>query len=169
MRADGRLALQARPSLCKSAVLLNADGSSRWAAEGTAVLAAVYGPRAVPSRREQPGRAVLEVVVAPAAGLRGAADRASAADVAATLEAVLLSGLHPRSGVSVVLQVLHADGSLLAALVNAAVAAAADAGLPLSGLPAAAAVAVTPEGALLLDPTAAEEQVRRRHCFTWQC
>jgi exosome complex RNA-binding protein Rrp42 (RNase PH superfamily) len=50
------------------------------------------------------------------------------------LERVLLTALHPRTAVTLVLQVLQADGSLLAAAANAACAALADAGLPMASM-----------------------------------
>ena len=118
------------------------------------MLAAVYGPRAVPPRREQADRAVVEVVVAPATATRGPALRSTSSCVASAVRAVLLVGLHPRTGVTVALQArlhdrhahvrtrsraAHAqsvreDGATLAAAVNATVAAAVDARLPLAGL-----------------------------------
>ena len=68
------------------------------------MLAAVYGPRAVPPRREQADRAVVEVVVAPATATRGPALRSTSSCVASAVRAVLLVGLHPRTGVTVALQ-----------------------------------------------------------------
>ena len=119
-RADSQL----RPLACERA-LHTADGSARWTAgacpwpkgaaqsallrrlrlaEGTCVFAAVYGPRAVPPRREQADRAVVEVVVAPAAATRGLAPRSTSSCVSSAVRAVLLAGLHPRTGVTVTLQ-----------------------------------------------------------------
>ena len=70
------------------------------------MLAAVYGPRAVPPRREQADRAVIEVVVTPATtASRGVALRSTTVScVASAVRAVLLAGLHPRTGVTVALQ-----------------------------------------------------------------
>ncbi len=76
----------------------------RERAEQTCVLAAVYGPRAVPPRREQADRAVVEVVVTPATANRGLAPRSTSSCVATAVRAVLLAGLHPRTGVTVALQ-----------------------------------------------------------------
>jgi ribonuclease PH len=124
------------------------------------VLAAAYGPRGLPPRREHAERATLEVVFAPASGVRAGSERSMSCCVRAALESVLLAGLHPRTGVSIVLQaraarararrapppatltasaaaapqVVRDDGAALAACVNAACAAAVDAGVPLSGM-----------------------------------
>ena len=180
-RLDGRADSQLRPLTCERA-LHTADGSARWTAgarlcpvpaqsallrcltphaDNTCVLAAVYGPRAVPPRREQADRAVVEVVATPAAASRGAALRSTSSCVASAVRAVLLAGLHPRTGVTVALQArdashrcrpgadprtqsVHEDGATLAAAVNAAVAAVLDARLPLSGLLGARCVAQCP-------------------------
>ena len=123
------------------------------------MLAAVYGPRAVPPRREQADRAVVEVAVTPATATRGPALRSTSSCVASAVRAILLAGLHPRTGVTVALQArctaggeartrsraaraqsVREDGATLAAAVNATVAAALDARLPLAGLLGACAV-----------------------------
>ncbi len=57
---------------CERGPLQRADGSARWAQGGSAVLAAVYGPRATAQRKEDPERAVVEVVFRPRSGLAGA-------------------------------------------------------------------------------------------------
>jgi len=80
------------------------------------------------------------------------------------LEATVLASLHPRSRIDVCVQVLAADGAWLAAAVNAASAAVADAGIPCADLLAAATATLLPgssgdgdSSALLLDPSHAEE------------
>ena len=117
------------------------------------MLVAVYGPRAVPPRREQADRAVVEVAVTPATATRGPALRSTSSCVASAVRSVLLVGLHPRTGVTVALQArctagwevrarscaaraqsVREDGATLAAAVNATVSAALDARLPLAGL-----------------------------------
>jgi ribonuclease PH len=57
---------------CERGPLQRADGSARWAQGGSAVLAAVHGPRATAQRKEDPERAVVEVVFRPCSGLAGA-------------------------------------------------------------------------------------------------
>jgi len=51
--------------------LQRADGSAKWAQENTCVLAAVYGPRLAPPRKEDAERAVVEVVFKPRSGIQG--------------------------------------------------------------------------------------------------
>lgn len=76
------------------------------------------------------------------------------------LEATVLASLHPRSRLDVCVSVLAADGGWLAAAVNAASAALADAGVPCADLLAAATATSLPgcgEHGPLLDPSHAEE------------
>ena len=117
---------------CERGPLQRADGSARWGQGGTAVLAAVYGPRGTAARKEDPERAVVEVVFRPRCGLAGApgpsihlllsspldltanqygwgfagpAERLAEATLRRTVEGVLIAALHPRTAVTVVLQV----------------------------------------------------------------
>jgi hypothetical protein len=61
-----------RTLVCELSVLGRADGSAKWSQGQTVVLAAVYGPRSAPPRREMADRAVVEVVFKPRSGLQGA-------------------------------------------------------------------------------------------------
>ena len=163
-------------------------------------MVAVYGPRAVPPRREQADRAVVEVAVTPATATRGPALRSTSSCVASAVRAVLLVGLHPRTGVTVALQArctagwearrahaprprsrcaktarrwrrLSTPRWLLpwthafrwqGCLVRAQCAPACfvvERAHPPAVQPAAVTVAVLPGGAMLVDPTALEEQV----------
>jgi hypothetical protein len=58
----------------------------------------------VPPRREQADRAIVDVVVTPATASRALAPRSTSSCVASAVRAVLLAGLHPRTGVTVALQ-----------------------------------------------------------------
>lgn len=108
-----------------------ADGSAKWVQDGSAVLAAVHGPTQAGARREDAERAVVQVLFRPRSGLPGAAEQEAEAALTTLLEGVLLLGHHPRCLISVVVQVLQADGSLLAVALNAVCAALADAGVPM--------------------------------------
>jgi hypothetical protein len=76
----------------------------RRVAERTGVLAAAYGPRSLPPRREHAERATLDVALTPASGVAATHERSACCCVRAALQAVLLAGLHPRTGISIVLQ-----------------------------------------------------------------
>ncbi|KAK9840941.1 hypothetical protein WJX81_001421 [Elliptochloris bilobata] len=158
LRANGRSAHQLRSMQCERGPLQRADGSARWCQGGSVVLAAVHGPRGTASRKEDPERAVVEIVFRPRSGLAGPAERLAEATVRRTVEGVLIAALHPRTAVTVVLQVLSEDGGLLACALCAASAALVDAAVPLARTFVAATLAKTSEGVLLVDPDAAEEE-----------
>ena len=109
-------------------------------------------------------------------GIAGVAGKAVELKIKEALDSVVLSHQHPRSAISVTIQVLHDDGAvrvdirlityhntvivrqLLACAVNAATLALIDAGVPMKAVVAAASVAVLPDLGLVLDPTHAEEK-----------
>ena len=94
----------------------------------------------------------------PLCGAPGARERHWEHLLREALQGAVLAGLHPRTAVTVVVQVLQDAGSLWACALNAAGAALLDAGVPLAGALAGAACAVPRGGgALLLDPSAEEE------------
>ncbi|NXF26595.1 EXOS5 protein, partial [Rhodinocichla rosea] len=125
----------------------------------TSVLAGLYGPAEAKISKELPDRAALEVLLRPKVGLPGVQERSREQLLRQTCEAVLLGALHPRTAVSLVLQVLSDAGSLLSCCLNAACMALLDAGLPLAALFCGVTCALQPDGAILLDPTARQEQV----------
>ncbi len=158
MRADRRLPAQLRPMATEAAPLHRADGSARFSHDKTAVLAAVYGPCEVKRSRERIDSAALDVIVRPAAGLPGAAEREMEQLLSATLQHAILISAHPRTAISIVIQVCRDDGSLLSAVINAACVALVQAGVPLCGMLAGCCIAVLPSGEALLDPTAEEQR-----------
>lgn len=77
-----------------------------------------------------------------------------------TLSQSIHTGKHPRTCIQIVIQVMHDDGSLLSAALNAATAALLDACIPMHSMFCAATVAVGSDGSQLLDPDHSEELVR---------
>jgi len=104
------------------------------------------------------GRATLEVLVRPRAGLPGPVEREIEQLVSSTLDHVVLASLHPRTAISITVQIVQDDGALLSAVLNAVSVALLHAAVPLRGVLAGCTVALQPDGELLLDPTADEEQ-----------
>jgi len=137
--------------------LSRADGSARFSQGGTEVLVSVYGPCEVKRAREQIDTATLELIVRPRAGLPSPADREFEQLMSQTLQHVVIGSLHPRSAVSIVVQVLADDGALLSTALHGSCVALMHAGVPLRGMLGGCALAVTPEGGVVLDPCAEEE------------
>uniref|UniRef100_A0A8C7ILR9 Exosome complex component RRP46 n=2 Tax=Oncorhynchus TaxID=8016 RepID=A0A8C7ILR9_ONCKI len=146
---------------CEQNLLSRPDGSSSFVQGDTSVLAGVYGPAEVKVSKEIYDRATLEVVMQPKVGLPGVRERAREQCVRETCEASLLSTLHPRSSLTLVLQVVHDDGSLLSCFLNSACMALMDAGLPMSCLFAGVTCAIDTDGQVITDPNAAQEKESR--------
>ncbi|NWU99736.1 EXOS5 protein, partial [Upupa epops] len=127
----------------------------------TSVLVGLYGPAEARGSRELPDRAALEVLLRPKVGLPGVVDRSREQLLRQTCDAVLLGGLHPRTAITLVLQVLSDAGSLLSCCLNAACLGLLDAGLPLSSLFCGVTCALSPCGTIILDPTSRQEQEAR--------
>jgi exosome complex component RRP46 len=70
-RAEGRKGNQLRKYSCTRNPLGRAHGSARWEQGGTAVVAAVYGPRPGTRKGENPEKASVEVVWKPITGQSG--------------------------------------------------------------------------------------------------
>ncbi|NXI11482.1 EXOS5 protein, partial [Irena cyanogastra] len=121
----------------------------------TSVLAGLYGPAEAKVSKELPDRAALEVLLRPKVGLPGVLERSREQLLRQTCEAVLLGALHPRTAISLVLQVLSDAGSV------SFPAGLLDAGLPLAALFCGVTCALQPDGTILLDPTARQEQEAR--------
>jgi exosome complex component RRP46 len=148
-----------RPMRCERGLLKRADGSARYSQQRTSVLIAVYGPCEAKKRREELDRATLEVIVRPPAGLPGPREREMEGQLQGLFAPLIVSTLHPRAAISLVVQIVEDDGSVLAAAINCAAIAIVDAGIAMRCIPTAIALAL-PEvdgSGALLDPCRSEE------------
>uniref|UniRef100_A0A3B3XSG9 Exosome complex component RRP46 n=2 Tax=Poecilia TaxID=8080 RepID=A0A3B3XSG9_9TELE len=146
---------------CEQTLLSRPDGSASFVQGDTSVMAGVYGPAEVKISKEIYDRATLEVLVHPKVGLPGVRERSQEQCVRETCEASLLLSLHPRSSLTLILQVLHDDGALLSCCLNAACMALMDAGLSMSCLFCGVTCAISADGEIITDPTAAQEKESR--------
>lgn len=88
----------------------------------------------------------------------GDEDRAREHLIRGAVEGAVQLELHPRTCIQVVVQVLQDDGGLLACVLNATCAALVDAGVPMTTMFGAVSCALSPTGAVVVDPDAAEEK-----------
>ena len=116
----------------------------------------MHGPRG--RNRERVDGAYVEVLVRPRAGLPGPPERELEQLLGATLRAAIITSLHPRTAISIVVQVIADDGALLSAALNGATLALLHAAIPMRGPAVGCTIALLPSGAALLDPTADEER-----------
>ncbi|CAN8014155.1 unnamed protein product, partial [Ixodes persulcatus] len=126
----------------------------------TVIQAGVYGPIEVRQARELAEKATVEVFYRSKTGHQSCSDRLVEKVVRSTLETVMLVALHPRTCISISLQELHNDGSLLACCINAACLAAVDAAIAMKCQVAAVSAAITHTGIIVLDPNKKQEEVR---------
>ena len=90
----------------------------------------------------------------------GPAERLQEKFLRGILETVILTTLHPRTLITIIVQEIVNDGSLLAAAVNASMLAVLDAGLPVKSTAAAVQCSLTRLGGdFILDPSTQEEKV----------
>ncbi|KAG5913511.1 hypothetical protein E4U42_001087 [Claviceps africana] len=160
------------PPLAELAPLPKADGSASFSHCGYAVTAAVNGPIEAPRRDENPFEALIDVVVRPAAGVGGTAERQLEAIVQAALRQLIPVRDFPRCMIQVTLQVMetpknayHNDKLLQAqlnltiipALVHAAVLALLTAAVPLKAIAVATALAISADNNdLVVEPSVEE-------------
>ncbi|KAG5881136.1 hypothetical protein JTB14_020839 [Gonioctena quinquepunctata] len=142
LRLDGRRANELRRIRCKLGVFTQPDGSAYLEQGLTKVLAAVYGPHQVRGGRSkaQHDTAVINCQFSMAVfstterKKRPRGDRKSSElsmHLQQALEAVIKSELYPWSQIDIYVEVLHADGGIYPACVNAATLALIDAGIPI--------------------------------------
>lgn len=159
-RKDKRAAEAMRKIECSRGVLSRADGSVRFNQGRNSLIVAAFGPIKVPRRKEKLEEATVQVEFKPASGAQTKKHKQLELLVHDAIANAVLSSLHPCTLIKVVIQVVEADGSLLAASINASCLALIDAGVQMSGVVSAAAVAVDQKSErLLLDPTQEEEDL----------
>jgi exosome complex component RRP46 len=139
-------------------LLHRADGSASFSQGGTSVTAAVFGPREKrSSRADRADRATVEVEV-HGRKARGAKEAVLENILLGTLEPSIITSLHPRLCITIVVQVVEEDGSLIAAAINGATLALLNSGIEMAHVVTSATCAITAAGDVVLDPVDAEER-----------
>ena len=163
-RADGRSDSTLRPLSCEFGTLQNCDGSAVWKSGQTSVLAAVHGPIAPrQSQNESSDGCIVSLVIKSGSG--GAYDAEWESFLTQQLYACVVRESYPRCVISIILQIVNDDGSVLAAALHAAVSALLDANIEMKYLPTAVtcfgwskATTNSANGIVLLDPSIHEEE-----------
>ncbi|CAD6194697.1 unnamed protein product [Caenorhabditis auriculariae] len=164
-RQDGRRSSQIRNINTRLGLNKSAEGSSYIEHGNTKVLCAVYGPYEGKASRRVEDRCVIncQYSMTTFSGLerkkRPRGDRKStemARLLEKAFESVVITESFPRSQIDIFCEVIQSDGSNLAACVNAASLALADAGIPMKGLASAVTCGVI-EGNPVVDLASREE------------
>jgi len=167
-REDNRSGLELRPPLCKWGLLSGADGSCEFSLGLSRVIASVYGPKETATMRKTIlDCAFIDVIVKPVSGPCANQDKFIQMTLHTLLRRVIDTKGFPRCTISIVVQLLHRDGSMLACCVNAAVCALLDCGMPLLFTPLAVCLSFHKNSTLLVDPRFVEiSDSRTSLCFT---
>jgi 3' exoribonuclease family, domain 1 len=140
-RPDGRSENTIRPLSCEFGTLQNCDGSAVWKSGRTSVLVAVHGPVAPrqPQYESSTGCLVSVVIKSNNNSMSTSSTYNTEWETFLTqqLTACIIRELYPRCVISVMVQILHDDGSVLATALHAAVSALLDATIEMKYLPTA--------------------------------
>ncbi|KAG8448816.1 hypothetical protein GDO86_015767 [Hymenochirus boettgeri] len=150
---------QLREFGCEQSLLSRPDGSAIFIQGDTSVLAGVYGPAEIKVSREIHNKATLEVILRPKVGLPAVQEKNQEQLIRETCESVILGSLHPRTSISIVLQIISDAGSLLSCCLNASCMGMMDAGLPMQSLFCGITCALDCDGHITLDPSSKLQKV----------
>ncbi|XP_050393972.1 exosome complex component RRP46 [Patella vulgata] len=147
-----------RPMTCELGHLSRSDGSATLTQGDTTVITSMYGPGDVRISKEIIDKATVEVTYKPKVGLPKCSDKLKERLIRNTCETVILSGLHPRTGIDIILQEMQNSGSFLSCCINSACLALLDASIPLKYLIAAVTCCISDRGEITLDPDLKQEK-----------
>lgn len=171
LRQDGRRPQELRSFSGDMGILGGqVDGSALFEFGNTRVMASVVGPREALEKTSLAADSqvgFLTVKCHAAAFSSTGGERRARSDrrlqewsrmVEAALTSSVMADAFPRSAVDIFVEILNADGSVFAAIINAVTLALIDAGIPMRDYVTAVTVAfITANGVAILDPNRMEE------------
>ncbi|ORX85177.1 exosome component Rrp46 [Anaeromyces robustus] len=152
IRADKRTSSQIRPISSVLSSLNRADGSASFSFGNSSVLCSVYGPQEVKIKDELLDRATIDVNITPQIGIGSTTEKNMERIVREAFSDVIISSLHPRTSISITVQITQDDGSIISTIINAVSLALIDAGIPLHSTLLSVTCAIL-NGEIILDPT----------------
>lgn len=154
-RNDGRSQYELRPLSSELGLLHRTDGSAKLTANQSSIIVGIYGPSEVKVRNEQLDKSYVEVILKPLLQ-EGPSEREKEYFLRSIFENVIVTTLHPRTGITIVIQVLSDDGSLVSHMIQGVLLGLMDSGLPLNSLVASVSCCLNSKSEILLDPTLQE-------------
>ncbi|OAQ72748.2 ribosomal protein S5 domain 2-type fold domain-containing protein [Pochonia chlamydosporia 170] len=155
--------------LAQLSQLPKADGSASFSYHGYAVTAAVNGPIEAPRRDENPFEALVDVIVRPAAGVGGTAERQLESILQAAIRQLIPIRNFPRCMIQVTLQVMETPENayrntkllqpqlnlaIIPALFHAAILGLLTAAVPLKTIATATTIAISADSnSLIVEPS----------------
>eukprot|EP01029_Cantina_marsupialis_P015545 TRINITY_DN3408_c0_g1_i1.p1 TRINITY_DN3408_c0_g1~~TRINITY_DN3408_c0_g1_i1.p1 ORF type:complete len:222 (+),score=52.10 TRINITY_DN3408_c0_g1_i1:61-726(+) len=165
-REDGRVSSELRSSNCTLGLLENADGSASFSFDKTQVLVGVWGPAEPKLSKHAKDELNVSVSFSDATSRPSAEHMEYEKIIADTLSEMVEVNHFPRKLLSIVVQVLHDDGSVLAASINACCLALMDAGMSMLSMFSASSCTYHDESdELYLDVT--NRECERDSCTTF--
>jgi len=116
--------------------LSKADGSALLSENNTIVQAAVFGPVDIAQSKMNHEEAVVEILYKPKLSIpitSPSFDQVREVEnlLRCVFKEIILTQLHPRTSISILVQEIYNGGSLLSSIINASCCALIDAGVPL--------------------------------------
>ncbi|XP_049880173.1 exosome complex component MTR3-like isoform X2 [Pectinophora gossypiella] len=167
LRKDGRAMDESRSMFARTDMVSQAKGSSYVELKKTKVVCSVFDPREIPHQNEfsQLGQIFCEVKFAPFSCPRqrrphapDAEEKALSVALRQALEPAVCRHLFPNYQIDVFVYILEHDGACLAAAINAAGLALADAAVPMYDIITACSIAIIGDR-MFTDPTESEENI----------
>ncbi|XP_068624927.1 uncharacterized protein [Battus philenor] len=167
LRKDGRALDEARSMFATTDMVSQAKGSAYVELNNTKVVCSVFDPREIPHQNEfsQLGQIFCEVKFAPFScpsqrrpPAPDAEDKSLSVALRQALEPTVCRHLFPNYQIDVFVYIIENDGACLAAAINAAGLALADAAVPMYDIITASAIAIIGDK-MFVDPTEEEEQL----------
>jgi len=170
-REDGRLLDTLRTQQCELNTITRSTSSCSWESDFTRCVASIQGPREIQSNKENGEMLVIDAYYRDG-GLSSSSsgnnnsnsnsNRSMEYFIKQLCQSVLDLRKNPSLGMTVSVQTLNDDGSLLSAIINSIGMALVESGVETKGLMCGATCAIRKEdGKMVLDPTKQEENESR--------
>ncbi|CAF0740349.1 unnamed protein product [Brachionus calyciflorus] len=139
--------------------LTKPDGSAKFTINDTVQLCGVYGPGEVKLMKEIAERASVSVVYKPRVGLNTNREKVFEYTLRSILDGIIITSLHPRTAINVIIQEVQNDSNYLACSLNCACLALLDANIPLKYTFASVSCAlIENENRIIYFPNAKQEK-----------
>ncbi|EAT41543.1 AAEL006819-PA [Aedes aegypti] len=158
-----------RPMHCELNLLTRSDGSAMLTQGETAVVASVNGPIEVKLQHMNVEKSHIDIYFKPRSGMGSVNDRLLESLIKNTYESAILTGLHPRTAISIQLQEMQDQGGLVACAINAVCLALMNSGIEMKFLVAAVHSVLREDGDIVLDPDALQSKdARAKFTFVFE-
>ncbi|CAG0884531.1 unnamed protein product [Darwinula stevensoni] len=150
--------LKLRPMILQMSCYARGDGAAICMQGDTVISAQATGPAEVKLQKEIMDKATIEVIFRTKSTGTGGNYVLLEKSVRDACETAILTTLHPRSAISIILLEMQNYGSLLSCCLNACCLALLDAGVPMNSTFAAVTIGISKDDDLIVDPDDTQEE-----------